>query len=138
MSDFNWKRKERLQEQLKFFGAKKTRFISCYAKKPKVRVKNKTLNSELTRMSQEQGLGLLGASGLGVGGAGMANLMGDIGSQLANQKLWLSQARQQMLRNRAENNENFLSRTERRFKGSFDNNVLVSKSVHPSSIKETL
>ncbi len=33
---------EKLQEQLKFFGAKKTRFISCYAKKPRVRVTLKT------------------------------------------------------------------------------------------------
>ena len=28
--------KERLQKQLEFFGAKKTKFISCYAKKPRV------------------------------------------------------------------------------------------------------
>ncbi len=28
--------KERLTEQLKFFGAKKTKFISCYAKKPRI------------------------------------------------------------------------------------------------------
>jgi len=39
--DFDWKRKSRLQEQLKFFGASKTRFLSCYAKKPKIKVKLK-------------------------------------------------------------------------------------------------
>ena len=35
-----WK-KERLTEQLKFFGAKKTEFISVYAKKPRIRYKVK-------------------------------------------------------------------------------------------------
>ena len=35
-----WK-KERLAEQLKFFGAKKTEFISVYAKKPRIRYKAK-------------------------------------------------------------------------------------------------
>lgn len=35
----NWE-KERLSEQLKFFGAKKTKFISVYAKKPRVRMAN--------------------------------------------------------------------------------------------------
>ena len=33
--------KERLAEQLKFFGAKKKRFISCYAKKPRILCKVK-------------------------------------------------------------------------------------------------
>lgn len=33
-----WYRKKRLEEQLKFFGAKKTRFISCYAKKPRIKM----------------------------------------------------------------------------------------------------
>ena len=117
--DFNWKRKSRLQEQLRFFGASKTRFISCYAKKPRIKVKlpsndikctdsnrdylmtqaQSALGSNaymmggglgmggaagLARMSQEQGLGLLGASGLGMGGA-----MAALGSQLANQQLVL-------------------------------------------------
>ena len=35
-----WK-KERLAEQLKFFGAKKTEFISVYAKKPRILCKAK-------------------------------------------------------------------------------------------------
>ncbi|HHZ69296.1 MAG TPA: hypothetical protein EYN54_03225 [Methylococcaceae bacterium] len=43
----NWE-KERLTEQLKFFGAKKTKFISCYAKKPRVRIKVKDSNSAVT------------------------------------------------------------------------------------------
>ena len=34
-------RKERLAEQLKFFGAKKTEFISVYAKKPRILCKAK-------------------------------------------------------------------------------------------------
>ena len=36
------RKNKRLQEQLKFFGASKTGFISCYAKKPRVRVAVKT------------------------------------------------------------------------------------------------
>jgi hypothetical protein len=38
--------KERLTEQLKFFGAKKTRFISCYAKKPRILIGRPKVNSE--------------------------------------------------------------------------------------------
>jgi len=34
--------KERLTEQLKFFGAKKTKFISVYARKPRILCKAKT------------------------------------------------------------------------------------------------
>lgn len=33
--------KERLTEQLKFFGSKKTKFISCYARKPRILLVNK-------------------------------------------------------------------------------------------------
>ena len=40
----NWK-KGRLAEQLKFFGAKKLRFISCYAKKPRIICKAKVNQS---------------------------------------------------------------------------------------------
>lgn len=36
-----WK-KERLAEQLKFFGAKKTKFISVYAKKPRILCKDES------------------------------------------------------------------------------------------------
>ena len=36
MFDFLWYKKERLNEQLKFFGAK--RFRSVYAKKPRIRI----------------------------------------------------------------------------------------------------
>jgi len=35
---FNWEKRNRLDEQLKFFNATKKRFISCYAKKPRVKV----------------------------------------------------------------------------------------------------
>ena len=41
MNDFTWHKKEALQEQLKFFGAKKQKFISVYAKKPRIRVEVK-------------------------------------------------------------------------------------------------
>lgn len=36
---FNWHKKSKLTEQLKFFGAKKQGFISVYAKKPRILVK---------------------------------------------------------------------------------------------------
>ena len=44
----NWYAKKRLEEQLKFFGAKKTRFISRYAKKPRVRVNINPINDKET------------------------------------------------------------------------------------------
>lgn len=41
MNKFAWKDKDKLKEQLKFFKAKKQKFISVYAKKPRIRVKVK-------------------------------------------------------------------------------------------------
>jgi len=38
---FTWEKKNRLSEQLKFFNATKKRFISCYAKKPRIRIEKK-------------------------------------------------------------------------------------------------
>lgn len=38
MTDFLWKKKERLNEQLNFFGYKNKRFVSVYASKPKITV----------------------------------------------------------------------------------------------------
>ncbi len=46
MNDWQWKKKESLSEQLKFFGAKKQKFISVYAKKPRIRVEVKTKPDE--------------------------------------------------------------------------------------------
>jgi hypothetical protein len=49
--------KERLAEQLKFFGAKKIGFISCYAKKPRIlmvntkKIEYKVNASEVARQS---------------------------------------------------------------------------------------
>jgi len=56
--DFDWKRKERLQEQLKFFGASKTRFISCYAKKPKIRILTKIASSNCSVCPDCKGSGV--------------------------------------------------------------------------------
>lgn len=39
MIKFLWKKKERLNEQLNFFNAKKKRFVSVYASKPRIRIK---------------------------------------------------------------------------------------------------
>ena len=39
MNSWQWKKKAALSEQLKFFGAKKQRFVSVYAKKPRIRIK---------------------------------------------------------------------------------------------------
>lgn len=41
MDKFLWKKKTALAEQLRFFGAKKQKFISVYARKPRIRVKVK-------------------------------------------------------------------------------------------------
>ena len=46
--------KERLTEQLKFFGAKKTRFISCYAKKPRILCKVKVTNIPMQYGAERQ------------------------------------------------------------------------------------
>jgi hypothetical protein len=43
----------RLKEQLKFFGAKQKRFISVYAKKPRVRVKAKAENPRVYNKSPD-------------------------------------------------------------------------------------
>ena len=40
--EWQWKKKEALSEQLKFFGAKKQGFVSVYAKKPRILCKVKS------------------------------------------------------------------------------------------------
>ena len=47
MKSFQWKNKQSLAEQLKFFGAKKQGFISVYAKKPRILCKAKVERSWL-------------------------------------------------------------------------------------------
>lgn len=62
MSNWRWKRKALLAEQLKFFGAKKQKFISVYAKKPRIlcKVKAKARSNaafqhqQLSEMYQQQ------------------------------------------------------------------------------------
>ena len=46
--------KERLAEQLKFFGAKKTKFISVYARKPRILCKAK-VNQSAASMAERRG-----------------------------------------------------------------------------------
>ena len=41
MNNFRWKKRELLVKQLEFFGCKKVNFISEYAKKPRICIKNK-------------------------------------------------------------------------------------------------
>jgi hypothetical protein len=66
-NDFMWYKKQRLAEQLKFFGAKKTKFISCYAKKPRVRIyAEKPLSISLRDITLQQGNGLLAAQQVGL------------------------------------------------------------------------
>ena len=38
MNDWQWKKRAELSKQLKFFKAKKQKFISCYAGKPRIRM----------------------------------------------------------------------------------------------------
>lgn len=55
MNNWQWKKKATLAEQLKFFGAKKQKFISVYAKKPRILVKVKESADEaLLRIGKEQ------------------------------------------------------------------------------------
>lgn len=69
---WEWKRKSELAEQLKFFGAKKKKFVSVYAKKPRILIKTKAkakadnylrvanIDRELSALHQHQRL--LGAA----------------------------------------------------------------------------
>ena len=41
MNDWQWKKRQLLVSQLEFFGCKKIKFISEYAKKPRVCIKEK-------------------------------------------------------------------------------------------------
>ena len=45
---------ERLNEQMKFFGAKPKRFVSVYAKKPRIRVNNRIVKKSDFDISDEQ------------------------------------------------------------------------------------
>lgn len=97
MSDFDWKRKERLQEQLKFFGAKKTRFISCYAKKPRVRVLTKIAESNYSLCPDCNGSGIWAKSKcvgdcVKCGGTGRMNNNTNQLQGLANMQVSLSMA----------------------------------------------
>ena len=69
---FEWKRKELEVEQVKFFGGTVKKFISCYAKqvKPRIKIKLKPEPSMADR------LGLFGRGALG-----------DVGSSMAQQQL---------------------------------------------------
>tara|TARA_R110000782_G_scaffold250941_1_gene338433 strand:+ start:219 stop:578 length:360 start_codon:yes stop_codon:yes gene_type:complete len=49
---FEWHKKSKLAEQLKFFGAKKQGFISVYAKKPRILVKPKVDDRALINLGQ--------------------------------------------------------------------------------------
>jgi len=54
----NWYEKKRLSEQLSFFNSKKKGFISCYAKKPRIRIStvksNVPLNNNNTLIALRQ------------------------------------------------------------------------------------
>lgn len=43
---FDWNKKKMLAEQLRFFGAKKQSFISCYARKPRILVRDRAFNRD--------------------------------------------------------------------------------------------
>ena len=49
---FEWHKKSKLAEQLKFFGAKKQGFISVYAKKPRILVKPKVDDRALINLGK--------------------------------------------------------------------------------------
>lgn len=49
---FEWHKKSKLAEQLKFFGARKQGFISVYAKKPRILVKPKVDDRALINLGK--------------------------------------------------------------------------------------
>ncbi len=48
---FEWYKKKRLNEQIKFFGGTQKKFISCYAKQVKPRIRVKSDNLERVRIN---------------------------------------------------------------------------------------
>jgi len=66
---FDWEKKGSLSEQLKFFGAKKQSFISCYAKKPRIVMKVKSIATmnPATKLARDRQLSALYQSQLNRG-----------------------------------------------------------------------
>jgi len=81
----NWFDKKRLAEQLKFFGASKQGFISCYAKKPRIKVAikstanpSKVVTDEYLRaLCQNQ----IATAQAGIGQAVMGNQLAGVGNR---------------------------------------------------------
>jgi len=109
---FDWYKKERLEEQLKFFGGKRKGFVSCYSNefkiKPRIRLENKkildlnpryAIGSSHQLIAQQQAAqfdalrgnqgaqlaGLMSAAGAQQSALGMANDLQAQGMGAANQ-----------------------------------------------------
>ncbi len=119
MLDWRWKKKEAIKEQCSFFGYKPKRFISVYAKKPRILVKAKSKpvidynnsnrdylmrqgNSALLSNQASQdlsgGLGWLAAFGAAQASCGSAALAAHAQNQASLQaQLYQNQSRQQTM-----------------------------------------
>lgn len=131
----DWYKKKRLQEQLKFFGAKKTRFISCYAKKPRVRVKLKP-KFKPSQTNQLQELANMQANlsmATGFKNSQMGALQGSASSQsqLAQALAIQEESRKKLIAYSLvpRTGCNPLSRTAKRFGESFETQRSLSKAV---------
>jgi len=102
---FEWYKKKRLAEQIKFFGGTQKKFVSCYAKqvKPRIRMNNKPKPSINTRygvgaaqalFAQQQALGGQLANLQAQNGALLSNLQAQNGALLSNQMFGLGGAGQ--------------------------------------------
>jgi len=83
---FEWHKKERLNEQVKFFGGTQKKFISCYAKqvKPRIKVKLKSIKeSNVYNVTYEQSMADYMAREALEQSRQLANLQAQAGSQLA-------------------------------------------------------
>lgn len=73
---FEWYKKQRLNEQVKFFGGDQKRFISCYAKyiKPRIKIKLAHLVSPRDKTLNNLSLGMQLANQQSEHGTAQANI----------------------------------------------------------------
>ena len=81
---------KRLSEQIKFFGAKPKRFVSIYAKKPRIRVENKIIDNR-PGISELAARGMQKSSLGGFQQQGLANQLFGIGLGAASQRAAMAQ-----------------------------------------------
>lgn len=97
---FEWYKKQRLAEQVKFFGGKTKGFVSCYAKQVKPRIRVPSDNIDRVRISLNTGYGIGYSKQMThQQPVAMANLQYHIGIQNPNAGMFNSQTRADNLAN---------------------------------------